>query len=266
MIELRVDGNPVATYVADPGVDIRLAPRPYLHPVRTLTGTVVTEEFPQDHPWHLGVSVTMQDVDGVNVWGGRTYVRDQGYIWRDDHGRVVSDGREPIDGGFTEDLRWCDAGGRLLLREHRSVTARPASHGWELSFGYALSAPAEAEVVLGSPATNGRTGGAGYGGFFWRATSGAAEAFVASGGEPHGSVEPWLALTVEEAYTLVFRGLAGDDRWFARTGDYNGVCAALAFDDILTVKPGAPVSRQIRVLVADGRLTPAEIAAALRDG
>jgi hypothetical protein len=263
MTDLHVDRTPVATYVDAPDVDIRLSPRPYLHPVRTLAGLVVTDEFPQDHPWHLGVSVTMQDVDGVNVWGGRTYVRDEGYIWRDDHGRVVSDGRTPVPGGFTENLRWCDGTGRLLLHEHRSVTVGPATHGWRLSFSYALSTPAEAEVTIGSPATNGRTGGAGYGGFFWRATAGQAVAFTPSGTEPHGSTDPWLALTVDDAYTLVFAGLAGADRWFARTGDYNGVCAALAYEDILTIKPGSPLTRDLTVLVADGPLTPTQISASL---
>ncbi|MEU4625801.1 PmoA family protein [Actinoplanes sp. NPDC023801] len=261
MTELHVDSTPVATYAATPEVDIRLAPRPYLHPVRTLGGAVVTEEFPQDHPWHLGVSVTMQDVDGVNVWGGRTYVRDEGYVWRDDHGRVLSDGRTPVPGGFTENLRWCDADGRLLLREQRSVTAGPAPHGWRLSFSYALSTPGEAEVTIGSPATNGRTGGAGYGGFFWRATSGRAVAFTPSGAEPHGSTDPWLALTVDDAYTLVFTGLSGADRWFARTGDYNGVCAALAYEDPLKIKPGTPLTRDITVLIADSRLSPEQITA-----
>jgi len=259
MTDLLVDGTPVATYVTSPDVDIRLAPRPYLHPVRTLGGLVVTDEFPQDHPWHLGVSVTMQDVDGINVWGGRTYVRDEGYVWRDDHGRVVSDGRAPAPGGLTDSLRWCDAGGRTLLREQRSVTAGPAPHGWELIFRYALSTPGESEVTIGSPATNGRTGGAGYGGFFWRATGGDAVAFTPSGADPHGSAEPWVALTVGSAYTLVFRGLAGDDRWFARTGDYNGVCAALAFENPLTIKPGTPLTREIRVLIADGPLSRDDI-------
>ncbi|MEV6344019.1 PmoA family protein [Actinoplanes sp. NPDC051851] len=263
MTELRVDGIPVATYTTDPDVDIRLAPRPYLHPVRTLSGQVVTDEFPEDHPWHLGASVTMQDVDGINVWGGRTYVRDEGYIWRDDHGRVVSDGLRPADGGFDEDLRWTDAAGRLLLREHRSVRARAATAGWELSFTYALSAPGEAEVLVGSPATNGRTGGAGYGGFFWRVAPGRAEAFVPSGEDPHGAVTPWLAMIVDDAYTLVFRGLAGNDRWFARTGDYNGVCTALAWEDPLVIKPSEPLTRHVRVLVADGRLSADEITAAL---
>ncbi|SDS63656.1 DUF6807 domain-containing protein [Actinoplanes derwentensis] len=261
MTELLVDGTPVATYVTTPDVDIRLAPRPYLHPIRTLGGTVVTDEYPEDHPWHLGVSVTMQDVAGVNVWGGRTYVRDEGYIWRDDHGQVLSDGQEPVDGGFTDSLRWVDGSDRTILREQRSVTARHAVHGWELLFRYELAVPGQAEVTLGSPATNGRTGGAGYGGFFWRATAGTAEAFVPSGGEAHGSTDPWLALAVQDSYTLVFRGIAGADRWFARTGDYNGVCTAHAWEDLLTIKPGAPLTRQISVLIADGRLTRDEIEA-----
>jgi hypothetical protein len=263
MAGLIVDDVEVAECPDTPDVDIRLAPRPFLHPVRTLGGTTVTEAYPQDHPWHLGVSVTMQDVDGINIWGGRTYVRDEGYIWREDHGRVISDGRTPVPGGYTENLRWCDGGDRLLLREQRSVTAGPAPHGWRLSFSYALSTPAEAEVTIGSPATNGRTGGAGYGGFFWRATSGSAVAFTPSGTEPHGSTDPWLALTVDDAYTLVFTGLSGADRWFARTGDYNGVCAALAYEHPLTVKPDTPLTRQITVLVADGPLTPTQISAAV---
>ena len=170
-----------------------------------------------------------------------------------------ADTRMPESGGFTDSLRWCDAAGRTLLREQRSVTAVPAPHGWELLFRYELSAPATSEVAIGSPATNGRTGGAGYGGFFWRATGGDAVAFTPSGAEPHGSTEPWVALTVADSYTLVFRGLTGDDRWFARTGDYNGVCAALAFETPLTIKPGTPLTREIRVLVADGPLTPDEI-------
>lgn len=262
-VELRVDGVPVAGYVVDPDLDIRLGPRPYLHPVRTLGGTLVTDALPQDHPWHLGVSVSMPDVAGTNLWGGRTYVRDEGYVWRDDHGRIRHDGWSPAADGLAERLLWCAGDGRALMREDRAVTARAAPCGWELSFRYALTTAQPQDVVLGSPATNGRPGGAGYGGFFWRATAGPAVAFVPSGGEPHGSADPWLALTVAGAYTLVFSGLAGADRWFVRTDDYVGVCAALAFERPLTVAAGAVVERHLRVLVADGALSPAEIRAAL---
>jgi hypothetical protein len=261
MTFLEVGGVRVADYVADPDLDIRLGPRPYLHPVRTLGGTVVTDALCFDHPWHLGASVAFADVAGANLWGGRTYVRDEGYVWLDDHGRISHEHwLHNAVAGFAERLAWCDGHGRTLLREQRSVRASAAPHGWELSFSYAVTAPSRILVALGSPATHGRPGGAGYGGFFWRATAGPAKAFVESGAEPHGSAEPWLALTVDDAYTLVFRGLAGADRWFVRTDDYVGVCAAPAFERPLTIPAGGTVSRRIRVLVADGVLTRAEIA------
>jgi hypothetical protein len=240
----------VATAVPDPDLDIRLGPRPYLHPVRTLGGTTVTDALCVDHPWHTGVSVALSDVGGVNFWGGRTYVRDLGYTWLDDHGRIRPAG---------DRLHWRDQRGRLLLVERRTVTAESAPHGWRLRFEYALTAPAA--TWLGSPATHGRAGGAGYGGFFWRGAPGDARAFTATLDGEHavnGSAEPWVAVTVGGAYTLVFHGLADDDRWFVRTGDYVGVCQALAFEKPLPLAAGATVARRISVLVADGVLTREE--------
>jgi methane monooxygenase PmoA-like len=254
MSTLDVAGVPVAE-TAEPDLDIRLAPRPYLHPVRTLGGTVVTDALCHDHPWHLGASVTLADVAGRNFWGGRTYVRDEGYVWLDDHGRIVT-----VAPG---ELEWQEPDGTVVLREQRSVSAAAAPHGWELTFRYALSTPGPAEVVIGSPVTHGRPLGAGYGGFFWRAAPGPARAFADGGAEAHGSAADWLALTVGDAGTLVFRGLAGDDRWFVRTEEYAGVCAALAWAAPLPIKPGAPLTREIRVLVADGVLTPEQITRAV---
>jgi len=264
-MRLAVGDVDVAEYVADPAVDPRDGPRPYLHPVRTLAGVPVTDLLPEDHRWHLGVSVAMQDVNGVNLWGGRTYVRDQGYTWLDDHGRIAHEQwLARAEDGFSERLRWLDPQGGTLLTETRSVAARAVPLGWELCFSYALSAGTE--VTLGSPATNGRPGGAGYGGFFWRAVPGPARTFTASrAGEEsvNGSDEPWVALTGRGPYTLVFRGLSGDDRWFVRTGagGYNGVCAALAWEKPLVIRPGAPLERDLTVLVADGELTREQITA-----
>jgi hypothetical protein len=256
MTRLHVGGREVAIVVR-PDLDIRLAPRPYLHPVRTLSGVTVTDALCYDHPWHMGASVTIADVDGRNFWGGRTYVRDEGYRWLDDHGRIV----EVSSCGPASVLEWQAASGEVILREERTVTASAAPHGWRLSFAYALSTVAESEVVLGSPATHGRPGQAGYGGFFWRAAPGVARAFGAASDSPHASADPWLAVTVDDRYTLVFRGLADADRWFVRTGDYVGVCAALAFTDPLPIKPGRPLTRTIEVLVADGALTRDQIEA-----
>ncbi|MFY1691079.1 PmoA family protein [Plantactinospora sp. WMMB782] len=304
-VRLRVRGETVAEYVLDdPFVDPRWGRRPYLHPVRTLGGAVLTDTLPEDHRWHLGVSVAMQDVSGSNLWGGRTYLRDVGYTWRDDHGRIVHDDWLPDapagttpggttpggttsggpalggpapdgaasgrrDDGFAERLCWLDPSGATLLTEERRVAATGLTgrdDAWLLDFGYALTAPADRDVVLGSPATNGRPDGAGYGGFFWRVAPGRHRAFspAAEGEERvNGSTEPWLALAGAAAdgrrYTLVFAGLADGDHWFVRTGIYPGVCVALAFARTLPVPAGSTVRRRHRIVVADGWLTRDEI-------
>ena len=258
---MKIGDTEVATYITDPQLDIRLAPRPYLHPVRTLAGTVVTDALCYDHPWHLGASVTLADVNGWNFWGGRTYGRDRGYTWLDDHGAIVHREWLPTraGAGLAHALEWRDPAGGVLLGEERWLGAATAAGGWELTFAFTLTATRP--IPLGSPATNGRPGGAGYGGFFWRSAPGPTRVFTADAvGEErvNGSAAPWLALTGAAPYTLVFRGLAGDDRWFVRTAAYPGVCAALAFDRALVVTPDAPLTRTYRVLIADGRLTPAQ--------
>jgi hypothetical protein len=255
-MDLHVDGQSVATYVTRPVVDPQRGPRPYLHPVRTRAGTVVTDVLPEDHPHHLGVSVALQDVNRVNLWGGKTYVRGTGYTWLEDHAVI-----EHVDFGDTAPeriearLRWCDPAGQTLLTEDRVMAARP--HGddaWWLDFSYTLTNPTGAPVRLGSPGTNGRPDNAGYGGLFWRAAPGqptvcSAESTVES--ELTGSVTDWVAL-VGADYTLVFTGLGDGDRWFVRAKEYPGVCAAIAFDAVRELAPGDRLSRHHRVLVADG--------------
>jgi hypothetical protein len=264
MTALHVNGVEVASYVVDPPLDVRVGPRPYLHPVRTLGGVEVTEALPQDHPWHLGASLTMADVNGFNLWGGRTFVRGEGYTWLEDHGRIVHTGWLPATTGLAEQLTWLGPHGQALLSERRAIAATAAPRGWKLTFSYALSA--SAPTNLGSPATHGRGGGAGYGGFFWRLAPGRAHAFTEKqDGEKtvNGSAEPWVAVTVADAYTLVFAGLADADRWFVRTAEYPGVCAALAFTDPLTLEPGETLERHLTVLVADGTLTRDDVAATM---
>lgn len=262
-MRILVGDSVVAEYQAQPDIDRLFGPRPFLHPVRTLAGVQVTDALPEDHPWHLGVSVAMQDTDGVNLWGGRTYVRGQGYTWLEDHGRITHVEWLPTPGdGFAERLHWLSPANEVLLTEIRTVRAAPAPLGWNLTFSYELSCARD--IRLGSPATNGRPDGAGYGGFFWRAAPGPATTFTTHhDGEDdvNGTTDPWVALTGPGPYTLVFRGLTDNDRWFVRTenGGYAGVCAALAFDKELVLRPGTPLSRTLTVLVADGLLTRNQI-------
>jgi hypothetical protein len=151
MTELRVAGQTVAEYVLEPDIDLTLSPRPYLHPVRTLGGVTVTDVFPEDHRWHLGVSLAVQDVSGTNIWGGRTYVRDSGYTWLEDHGRIAHDGWvESTDSRLAHRLRWLDPAGGTLLTEERVIEAAPAPQGWTLDFGFVLTAPEGRDMAVSS--------------------------------------------------------------------------------------------------------------------
>lgn len=260
---LTVGGVVVARYCDGRDLPAVLAPRPFLHPVTTLTGTLVTDAQPDDHRWHLGVSVALQDVGGVNVWGGRTYLRDAGYTWREDHGRQVHTGWPARDASsFTETLDWWGPDGGTLLSEERRVGARPAGlpGAWVLDLEVSLRNATAAPLSLGSPATNGRPG-AGYGGLFWRlpaVTDARVYTAVAEGeAAVHGSVAPWLACSAggERPWTVVLGGLdeaARQDPWFVRVDDYPGLGSQLAAADPVLLAPDAATSRSFRALVADG--------------
>jgi methane monooxygenase PmoA-like len=250
-LTLYAGPHPVAEYVVAPDLDPTLAPRPYLHPVRTLAGTIVTEVLPEDHVWHLGVSLAMPDVNGTNLWGGRSYVHGQGYVWRPDHGRIVAaDGK----------LLWLSPSGAPLLVEDRALHADETGdgRGWRLTFAFTLTNPNDEPVELRSPATNGRGDGAGYGGFFWRLPP-LAHTRIAAGPlrteqEINGSAESPLTLdaTIDDApVTLTFSGLQDADRWFVRLAEYPAVGIALAFHRPLAIAPAASLTRRYQVTVSD---------------
>ena len=270
---LRLGGRTVADYVWQPELPVALAPRPFLHPVRTLGGTTVTELMPPSHRHHLGVSVAIAEVDGGNFWGGRTFIPGHGPAWLDNQGT-----QEHVrwlrrtDTELSHTLRWISMTGDYLLAERRDLTARQLGpDAWALSFGFALTNVTGQNLPLRSPAAHGRPG-AGYGGFFWRAPSGTEDRRVtaAAGDKPetiHGCRSPWLRVCGGE-WTLVFLGATPetrDDPWFVRTRDYLGVGSALSWGRALLLEPGETVTRRIVTVVADGVLSPEQAAAYAAD-
>jgi hypothetical protein len=171
LLAVRSGATELARYVDGAGSREWEAPRPHLHPLRTPSGVVVTDASPLDHPWHLGLGIGVQDVAGHNLWGGRTYLRDGGYRWRRDHGRIVHEGwARRVPGAVEQQLRWLGADGTTLLREDRALSWTVlGDDAWRLDLTWTLTLPAGAAepVALGSPGTHGREA-AGYGGLFWR--------------------------------------------------------------------------------------------------
>jgi hypothetical protein len=270
-ISMTVGGRPVADYVWRPRLPMTVSPRPFLHPVRTLAGTEVTESMPADHPHHLGVGVAVADVSGANFWGGRTFVPSRGPVHLTNHGVQQHDRWDTrTTTAIRHELRWIGPGGADLVRERRRLATLPlGDDAWALDFGFELTNVTSEPLAFASPATNGRPG-AGYGGFFWRARRGDRRIHVLGPertGERnlHGHRTAWLALIGggTDPWTLIF--FAGGpphptDPWFVRSRDYAGVGSSLAWSQPLLVGPGDRVRRRILTVVADGRLRSREVA------
>jgi hypothetical protein len=256
LARLEVAGVAVAEYASGLALDPTSAPRPHFHPVRTLRGTVVTDARPDDHPWHLGLGVAIQDVGGWNLWGGPTFVGGQGYLALDDHGRVEHDGFLARDGaGWVDRLTWRTRDGAPLLTEERSVGARPLGEGYQLGLRTTLTNATGAPLRLGSPATNGRTG-AGYGGLFWRLPSGDRPRVATSQGEGeaacHGAVTPRLLWQDPVLRFTLVLSTTDSDPWFVRLHDYPGVGLQLAGSRPVVLPVGGSLTRELQALVLDG--------------
>lgn len=72
-IEVLIAGKPFTTYYFGPE-----SPKPYLHPLRSAQGTIVTRGWPMvkdipgeshDHPHHRAMFFAHGDINGVDFWG-----------------------------------------------------------------------------------------------------------------------------------------------------------------------------------------------------
>ncbi|MEV0647101.1 PmoA family protein [Phytomonospora sp. NPDC050363] len=280
VLPLRAAGRDVAEYVWNPQVALGNSPRPYLHPVRTLAGLVVTEAGPDSHRHQFGISIAAPDIDGSNFWGGRTFVADHGPAWLDNHGSQRHQRwLHHTSGGLAHTLRWVSGDQRDLLHETRSLACRPLSDtAWTLSTRSRLTNVTERPLTIRSPAALGRPG-AGYGGFFWRgpAITGTIAILSPLGNgvaSVHGRTAAWTAVTCaggeDGDWTVLFapadEGTARD-RWFVRARDYLGVGSSLTWESPLTLAPGESIERHIAAVIADGAVsaaTAAELAATAR--
>jgi hypothetical protein len=125
-IEVEIAGRPFTTFYAGGS-----APKPFLAPLRSASGKVITRRFPmeqlegesRDHPHHRGLWITHGDVNGVDFWineagtqGGR-------------HGVIELLGKPQTKGGADEgsiraSFVWRTPEGQALLQEDRLMVFR----------------------------------------------------------------------------------------------------------------------------------------------
>lgn len=178
-IAVDIDGKPFTALFIGPETT-----KPYLHPLRAASGTIVTRGYPmepaegerKDHIHQRGAWFTHGDVNGVDYWANDP--TQQGPR----KGRIVlnkvirlSSGKRT--GSIEASFNWLDAQGARLLTETRTITfhshptlrildfditleaAQPVTFGdtKEGTFAIRLAAWME-EPARGAPATPPRTG------------------------------------------------------------------------------------------------------------
>ncbi len=116
-IAVEIDGKPVTTFHFG-----EKWPKPFLHPLRAPSGTVVTRGYPleqnagesRDHHWHRGLWFAHGDINGID-------------FWRESSGNETQDKKLPLPVG------------RLVLHAKPTFSARAG--GGKLQAVFVLSAP-----------------------------------------------------------------------------------------------------------------------------
>ncbi|GIE96081.1 PmoA family protein [Paractinoplanes rishiriensis] len=264
-------GIDLFTYVYTPDTVQLESPKPYLHPVRTLAGELVTAFRPHDHVWHKGFAWSLPHVGAHNFWGGPTFVRDRGYVQLDNNGSgrhrdltaLTANGRSVT---LAHELDWFSQQGAKVIDERRQLTAALIDERtWVLVWETAMTNVSGETLAFGSPTTKGREN-AGYGGLFWRGprsfTGGLIQSPVATGGDDlRGSRAEWFAFRGRhdgsgDASTIVLVDDAANPRhepqWFARSTDFACLNPAPFFSEELDLAHGAELSFRYAVVIAAG--------------
>ncbi|KUN85376.1 PmoA family protein [Streptomyces griseoruber] len=263
------------------------ASRPYLHPLRTLAGDVVTDYRPNDHRWHKGLSLTASHLSGANLWGGNSYIHGEGYVAIPERvGSMAHVGFDEVSAGegravIAERLTWHPYSGELWAEETRRIEIHDVdaeSGSWALTWTSAITNRRDEPLRFGSPTTAGREL-AGYTGLFWRGPRAFRDGRIigpdGEGPDLMASQSPWLALSGEHDgtdghATVVFAHAPENDHagahgghpahWFVRNEPFAGIAPSWAFFDELELAPGDTLARRYRVVVADGAWEREEIA------
>jgi len=122
-VRIDIDGRPFTELFFGPGTA-----KPYLHPLRSASGKVVTRRYPMervegerhDHPHHQGLWFAHGDVNGFDFWSA-TAERTGGKFGRIVLKRLIKLESGARAGTLTAEFDWLAPDGAALLRELRTM-------------------------------------------------------------------------------------------------------------------------------------------------
>ncbi len=260
-------GVPLFTYVYRPDTAQRESPKPYLHPVRTRAGDLVSLFRPHDHVWHKGIAWSLPHVGEHNFWGGPTYVHGRSYVQLDNNGSATHRAMTALTATtIAHRLDWTARHGAPVLDEQRRLTfATAGDDAWTLVFESRLTNVSGGTLAFGSPTTKGREN-AGYGGLFWRGPRSFTGGVVQSPGgvgadDLRGRRAEWFAFRGRHdgngrSSTVLIVDDPSNPRhppqWFTRSAEFACLNPAPFFSEELDLPHGGTLSFRYAVVVANG--------------
>ncbi len=237
--------------------------RPFVHPVRTPSGRVLTREAPDDHPWHHALWFTIKFVNEENFW--------EEY---DEYGVLHHDGPPVVDQGddgrvsLAGELDWIRPDREtVVIREQRRWTHVPLPTGPEgAAYAIDLDTTLVPRVDVRLDRTPFTTWG-GYGGLTFRGAEDLTDTrlLLDDGVERErvlGDRSRWTDVSRHDAgialldhpgnvrHPTPFYGSTRADTY--GEGWSNFVNAAFLWDEPLDVAAGDPLRVRHRVVVHDG--------------
>jgi hypothetical protein len=121
-ISVEIGGRPYTTLFFGPNTT-----KPYLHPLRAASGTIVTRLYPMehgegetlDHPHHRGLWFAHGDVNGLDFWGNEP--GQSSHPGRIVLKKVLGVESGPKSGQVRVLFDWVDGAGKPLLEEARTM-------------------------------------------------------------------------------------------------------------------------------------------------
>ncbi len=239
-------------------LDYGSKPKPFIHPLRTPAGHLLSLAEPYDHMWHRGLWFTFKFVNGDNFWEENV---DHGVQRAAGVPEIRHDGSDRV--AVRMKLHWIGQGAREpVLVEERSIAFR-ADDDVDI-FDWTSALVAQRDVVLDrTPYTS----WGGYGGLSFRGARGWAVARyglpdAAVSDRPAGHRGAWCDLSgTLDGGAGLSGGLAildhpGNIRhptpWYAGGSSMTFINAALLFHEPLALASGEELRLRYRVFVHDG--------------
>ena len=123
-ISIEIDGKPFSELFIGASTN-----KPYMHPLRSATGKIVTRAYPmdtvegesKDHPHHRGLWFTHGDVNGFDFWANEDGQKAAGPKGKVVIKKVVDVKSGKKSGMLAANFDWLDTQGKAILSETRTT-------------------------------------------------------------------------------------------------------------------------------------------------